>query len=98
MVGVKMQVAESVDKCARLQAADLGDHEREQGIGSDVERHAQEQVGTALVKLAAQLSFLHEELEQSVARGKGHLFHLPDVPRADDEAAAVRVRLDLFDN
>src|SRR5689334_17753137 len=62
VVGVEMKVAERVDKCARFQIANLRSHEGEQGVGSDVERDAKEEVGAALIELAAQLTVLNEEL------------------------------------
>src|SRR4051794_10112805 len=53
VIRVKMQVAEGVDEIARLQAGDLGDHHREQGVAGDVKGHAEKEIGTALVELAA---------------------------------------------
>src|SRR5688572_13441 len=62
MIAVEMQVTKSVNEGARLQATHLRDHQREQRVGRDVERHTQEQIRAALVQLAAQLTFLHEKL------------------------------------
>ena len=53
VVGVKVEVPESVDELAGLEAADLRGHEREQSVGCDVEGHAEKEIGAALVKLAA---------------------------------------------
>src|SRR3954468_6145457 len=68
VIGVKVQVAESGDEFAGFQAADLRDHKREQGVRGDIEWHAEEKVGAALVKLATQPAIEHEELEEHVAR------------------------------
>src|SRR5204863_9236895 len=59
MVPVKMEIAESVNEFARLEIADLRDHHREQRIRRDVERHAQEEIGAALVELAAERVVAH---------------------------------------
>ena len=37
-----------------LKVAYLGNHMREQGVGGDVERNAQKQIGTALIELAGE--------------------------------------------
>ena len=63
VVLVEMQIAKRVDEVAGLQAADLRDHQREQRVAGDVERHAQENIRAALVKLAAQLAIAHVKLE-----------------------------------
>ena len=55
----------------------------------------EEEVGAALVKLAAQFAVAHVELKKGVAGGERHLVELADVPRADDEATAVGVGFDL---
>ena len=51
VVRVKMQVAERVDEFARLQPADLRDHQREHRVAGDVERHAQKNIRAALIHL-----------------------------------------------
>ena len=53
MILVKVQIAEGVNEFAGAQIADLRDHHREQGVGSDVERHAEEQIGAPLIELTA---------------------------------------------
>ena len=54
MVLVKVKIAESVNEFGRCETTDLCDHPREQRVGGNVERHAEEKIGAALVKLAAQ--------------------------------------------
>src|SRR4029077_18248241 len=54
MVGVQVTVAAGPDEFAHLEVALLRQHVREQRIGSDVERHAEKNVGAALVDLATQ--------------------------------------------
>src|SRR5690606_15757970 len=44
VVEVEVSVAEGVHEVADPQAGDLGDHVREQRVGGDVERHAEEHV------------------------------------------------------
>src|ERR1700677_1602300 len=98
MIVVKMQVAEGVDEVAALEPADLRDHAGKQRVGSDVEGHAEEKIGAALVKLAAQLAVDDEELEKRVAGRQRHLVDLGGIPRRDDVPAAVGLFLDLLDD
>ena len=60
-------------------------------VARDVERHAEEKIGAALVKLATQLAVLDVELEERVAGRQRHASNSRRVPRADDEPAAVGV-------
>jgi hypothetical protein len=91
VVGIEVRVAKRVHKIPGLEAADLGQHQRQQRIGGDVEGHAQENVGGALVQLAAELAVGNVELEQAVTGRQGHLVHVGRVPGRNDQAAAVRV-------
>jgi hypothetical protein len=90
VVAVEVGVAERVHEVADLQPGHLRDHVREQRVGRDVERHAEEHVGGALVELAAEPSGPafrrrgHVELEQRVAGGERHLRDVGDVPGRDD--------------
>ena len=55
---------------------------RQQRIGRDVERHAQEDVGGALVELAGQPAVGDIELEQAVAGRQRHLVDVGRIPGA----------------
>src|SRR6266853_1693827 len=68
MVRVEVRIAEGMHEFARLQLTYLRHHQREQRIGSDVERHTEENVRAALVHLAGKPSIRHVELKQDVAR------------------------------
>ncbi len=87
MIRVKMQIAEGVDKFAWLQITHLRDHQGEQRVAGDVERHAEKKIRAALVELATKPSLIDEELEQTMAGRQRHLFDVRHVPRADDVAA-----------
>ena len=103
VVEVDVGIAEGVDEHACPEPRHLGDHLREQGVGSDVERHAEEEVGRALVELAREpvRAFVFGtgdmELEEAVAGGQRHLVELCGVPRGDDVASGVGVGFDAFD-
>ncbi|GIX65320.1 50S ribosomal protein L5 [Babesia caballi] len=73
VVGVNVGVGQVVHELAELQTADLGDHGREDGVGSDVEGDAQTEVSRALVHHAGELPIADVKLEEAVAWGKGHL-------------------------
>ena len=98
VVRVEVEIAKGVDEIAGAQSAHLRYHQREERVTGDIERDAEEEIGAALVKLAAQLSLAHVKLEKGVAGRKGHFFDLSHVPGADDEAAAVGVFADLGDD
>lgn len=57
MVFVHMRVAKLDDKLVRVGARDVSDHVREEGVGSDVERDAQPEVGGALVHQTREFGF-----------------------------------------
>lgn len=94
MVQVDVGVACGVDEVAGLQAADLGYHHRQQCVGGYVERDSEECVGAALIKLAGKLAFGHIELEQAVARRKGHLVNISGIPGGDEHSSRIRIVLD----
>ena len=93
-----MAVAARPDELARLQVALLRHHVREQGVGGDVEGHAEQRIGAALIELAGEPPARHVELKQRMAGQQSHLLELAHVPGAHDQAARVRVRLDLLDD
>ena len=72
MVEVEVRVAQRKDEFARLEIRHLRHHQREQRVGGDVERHAEEKVGAALVHLARERAVGDVELEQRVARRQRH--------------------------
>ena len=98
MVQVDVGVACGVDEVAGLQAADLGYHHRQQCVRGYVERDSKEGVGAALVELAGELFFGHIELEQAVARRKGHLVNLSGIPGGDEHSSRIRIVLDHIHN
>jgi len=75
-------VAKGVDEVPWFIAADLSHHQRQQCIAGNIEGHAQENVGTALVKLAGELAVCDIELEQGVAGRQRHLLDVGGIPGA----------------
>lgn len=63
MVIVQMCITQGMHKVAIFEVANLRHHHGQQGIGSDIERHTQEYIGTALVKLGGQFAICHIKLE-----------------------------------
>mgnify|MGYP003394306645 CR=1 FL=1 len=101
MVGINVAIPTGPNEVAHVHVALLRDHVGEQGVAGDVERHAQKDVGAALVKLAAEFGFLagvlrwgHIKLKESMAGHQRHLGQLGHVPGAHDDAATVRVVLE----
>ena len=80
MIEIEMGVAGCVDEFARLQSCHLSHHLQQQSVRSDVEWHAEEGVGRALVELQRQAAVGNVKLEEAVAGRQCHLFYLSRVP------------------
>ena len=98
VVGIEVCVAECVDEFTGFKTRDLRDHHGEQGVGRDVERYAKEDIGGALVELAREFAVRDIELEECVAGRQRHFRDITRVPGRNDEAAGVRVVLNLLDH
>ena len=98
MVQIQVAVAAGPDEIAHIQIALLRDHVREQRIRSDVERHAQEDVGAALIHLARQPAVGDVELEERMAGRQCHLRQIGDVPGRHDQPARIRVAAQTLDD
>ena len=97
MIPVDMDIAERMNEVSRCQTAHCGNHLRQQRVGSDIERDAEKEIRTPLIKLTAQPSILDVALEHRMARRKRHLADFARVPRGHDQAPAVRIFQDLTD-
>src|SRR3954469_1222598 len=97
VVEVEMSVAEGEDELAGLEAGHLRDHQGEERVRGDVERHAEEEVGAALVELAGDAALGDVELEEGVAGRQRHLVDVGRVPGADDVAAGVGAAAQVLD-
>ena len=80
-----------MDELTGFQSRHLRHHLEQEGIRGDVERYAQETIGTALVHLQAQLSVRHVKLEEHVARRQVHVFQVRHVPCVDDNPPRVGI-------
>ena len=98
MIEIKVRVAERVHELTGLKPGHLRHHQRQQRVGGDVERHAEEDVGRALIELTGEPTVGDVELEQAVARRQRHLVDIGRVPGRDDEAARVRIAADGGDH
>src|SRR4029079_18862277 len=72
VVEIEVAVAAGPDEVAHAEVALLRNHVRQKSVRSDIERHPQEDIRTALVHLARQASAGNIELEQQVARWQLH--------------------------
>ena len=98
VVEIEVGVAERVDEVARPEPRHLGNHVRQQRIGGDVERQAEEEVGRPLVQLTREPVAGDVELEERMARGERHTRQVGDVPRADDVPARIGIVADAGDH
>ncbi|MNS85947.1 hypothetical protein D3C72_1198280 [compost metagenome] len=95
MVVVQVAVAAGPDEVAHFQPGLLRHHVGQQRIAGDIERHAQEDIGAALVELARQPAIGHVELEERVAGRQLHARDVGHVPGRHDQAARIRIGADL---
>src|SRR5215218_7159603 len=93
-----MCVTQGVYEVADLQGAHLGDEVSEQRIRSDVERHAEKDVGRALIELTREPPLRHVELKHHMAWRQRHVGKVSDVPSTDDMAAGIGNGLDGADH
>ncbi len=98
MVEIEVRVAKRVDELARLIAGHLRYHDGEQRVGGNIERHAEKDVGRALIELARQPPVGDIELEQAVAGRQRHAVDVSGVPGGDDQPARIRVAADHLDH
>src|SRR5215471_20935785 len=92
-----MTIAAGPDELARDEIALLREQVREQRVARDVERHAEEHIGTALVHLAGQTARRHVQLKERVAWHEPHALELTHVPGAHHDAARIGVAPELLD-
>ena len=97
VVAVQVGISKGMDELSRLQATNLCDHHRKQGIGGNVKGYAEEDVRASLVQLAGEFPVSHIKLEQGMARRQGHVVHVGHVPGTDNMPSAVRLCFDLMD-
>ena len=93
-----MQVTEGMHEIAHLKTAHLSHHVSQERVTGDIEGHAQEQIGAALIELATELPLTDVKLEKRVAGRQRHGIHLGRIPGADDEPATVGVLANLRDD
>src|SRR4029079_18211648 len=94
MVRIKMTVAAGPDEHARLKPAFTGEHVSEQRIAGDVERHAEEDVGAALIELEVEPPARDLGLEQAMAGGERHFRNLARIPGGHDLPARIGIAPD----
>ena len=98
VIAVNVRIAERVDEIADSEPADLRDHVREKRVARDIERHAEEQIRAALIKLTTQLSVPADvKLKQRVTRRERHFVGFAGIPAGNDEAARRGIALDFGD-
>src|SRR4029079_15646633 len=71
-----------------------GEHVSQKRVGSDVERHAEENVRTALVQLEIEPAGGQLSLEQAVAGRERHLRNFTRVPGGDDLPPRIGIAAD----
>lgn len=98
VVAVDMRVTKAVDEPPRTVAGNLRDHHQKQAVARYVERHAEEDVGAALVKLEVHLAILVDvDLPEAMARRECHALDFAWIPRGDNVTPTKWVFLDSFD-
>src|SRR6516165_8533023 len=91
MVLINMDIPKRVNEIAGFKVTNGSHHARQQCVRSNIERHSKKQISAALVKLTAQLSFLHIKLEHGMAGRKRHPVEFARIPGGDDQPPAIRI-------
>ena len=71
---------------------------RQQGIGGDVEGHAQENIRRALIELTRQFSISDIKLKKTMARRERHFIKIRRVPRRHHKTPRVGIAFNLVDH
>lgn len=79
-----MAVATRPHEIAHFEIAYLRHHVGQQGVGRNVERDAEENIGAALIQLAGQAAVSYVELKQRVAGRECHRVDFARIPRGND--------------
>ena len=106
MILIDVIIAERVNELANFQPTNMRDQMSQQGIGTDIERHAEKRIGRTLIELTVKQrgtsptvregsSLLNLELKQSVTGRQVDVIAFARVPAADDQTARIRIRFDL---
>ena len=93
-----MNVTARPDEITHFKIALLGHHMQQQCVAGDIKWNTQENICAALIKLAGKLAVSDVELEESMARWQSHIFDFAHIPGTDNQAAGIRVILNLLDN
>lgn len=94
MVKVDMHITKRMYKIAGCQAADVGHHHGQEGVGGDIERDTEEHICRTLIELATQFPIGHIKLEQAMAGCQCHVSDIANIPGGDDHPAAVGIGAD----
>lgn len=102
MVQVDMGITHGMNKGTGMQVHSMSNHMGQEGVGGNIERHAEGDVTRALVELAVEMTLLvlaigvgDVELGEHMTRREGHLLEIGGVPGAHDDAAVEGVILQL---
>jgi hypothetical protein len=94
VIAVNVAITTGPNEIANLQIALLRHHVSQQGVACNVEGHAQEDIGAALVQLATEFAFAafyqgwcHIKLKERMARHERHFGKFGHVPSTDYDAA-----------
>src|SRR6266478_5184517 len=86
-----------MNEVAGLKIGNLRHHQRQQRIRRDVERHAEKQIGAALIQLTTELSTAYIKLKQHMTWRQCHAVDVCNIPSADNQPAAIRICFDFAD-
>jgi len=87
VVRIDVGITEGMDELLGLEIANLGHHHQQEGVGGDVERHAQKDIRAALVQLQGDFTIINIELEEHMTGRQSHLVDLTHIPGAHHQSA-----------
>ena len=86
VIEIEMRITERVDELTGSRPVTWGNHQRQQGVGGDVEGNAEKEIGACRYSFGM-TALGDAELEQTVAWSQRHAIQITHVPGTDDEAS-----------
>src|SRR5699024_2066031 len=91
MIAIYMCVTECVHEIRRFQITFPGDQAEQERVARNIERDTEEDICASLIKLKAEFSINHIELEESMTWREGHRIDFRRMPCCDDVPPGIRV-------
>ena len=96
VIGINMRIAQRMHKIARFQARYLCYHHQQKCVRSDVERHSQKYICTALVELQTQTPLGYIKLKESMTGRELHIGQISYILRTHNDTSGIGITAYAF--